>query len=172
MSLLRDGLLEGRALAIAGAGDDLLEALAALGARTEQLEVSALPEAEEQVGDWARGRAPLHAIVYDGRLGQGLTATLEAAWIAVREVAVGALIPGDQPAKVVMVAPNAEVVAAGFENLARTLSVEWARYGITTVTVALRAEVEEAELAELVSFLCSPAGEYFSGCRLDFGARN
>ena len=28
---------------------------------------------------------------------------------------------------------------------------------------------QEAELAELVCFLCSAAGEYFSGCRLELG---
>jgi hypothetical protein len=86
------------------------------------------------------------------------------------------LIPGEATGKVVLIAPPGDAgpegvaAAAGLENLSRTLSVEWARYGITTVTVALRADADEERLAELVCFLCSPGGEYLSGCRLDFGS--
>jgi hypothetical protein len=165
-------LLEGRAVAVAGVSDAIRDSLASMGARIETLEVDSLPEDEERVGDWARVRAPLHAVVYDVRpeVAAGLSRALESTWVAVREVAVGALIPGEAPGKVVMIAPPEDAVCAGLENLARTLSVEWARYGITTVTVALGARVDEAELAELVSFLCSRGGEYLSGCRLDFSS--
>ena len=48
--------------------------------------------------------------------------------------------------------------------------MEWARYGVTTVALAPGARTSDAELAELVSFLVSPAGEYFSGCVLELGA--
>jgi NAD(P)-dependent dehydrogenase (short-subunit alcohol dehydrogenase family) len=77
--------------------------------------------------------------------------------------------------KIVMIAPRAgagdfaEAAAAALENLARTLSVEWARHGITATALAPGAETTDAELAELVSFLVSPAGDYFSGCRFDLG---
>ena len=57
--------------------------------------------------------------------------------------------------------------AAGLENLARTLSIEWARYGITTVAIAPGAETPADELATLACYLLSPAGAYFSGCLLD-----
>ena len=59
---------------------------------------------------------------------------------------------------------------AALENLARTLSVEWARYAITTVTIAPGSKTTEGELSELVCFLVSPGGEYLSGCLLELGA--
>ena len=47
------------------------------------------------------------------------------------------------------------------------LSVEWARYRITTAAVVPGPSADDAQLAELVCFLVSPAGDYFSGCRFD-----
>ena len=97
--------------------------------------------------------------------------------MAVREVANGALIPvlgggarsccsgrGRTPERC------AESSRAGLENLARTLSVEWARFAITAAMVAPGAATSDDELAELVCFLVSPAGEYLTGCRLELGA--
>jgi NAD(P)-dependent dehydrogenase (short-subunit alcohol dehydrogenase family) len=66
--------------------------------------------------------------------------------------------------------PHAEAARAGLENLARTLSVEWARYGITVTAMAPGASTTEAELTDLVCFVLSRAGDYFSGCRFDLGA--
>ena len=57
--------------------------------------------------------------------------------------------------------------APGLENLARTLSVEWARHGITVVTIALGDTTAPGEAAALIAYLASPAGAYFSGCQLD-----
>ena len=95
---------------------------------------------------------------------------LAGAWAVVREVATGALIPGADGGKIVLVAPASErPVQAGLENLARTLSVEWARYGVTVVAVAPGPHAGPAELTETVCFLVSPAGDYFSGCRFDVG---
>ena len=42
---------------------------------------------------------------------------------------------------------------------ARTLSTEWARHGIVITCVHVRARSDA-----LVAFLCSPAGDYYSGC--------
>jgi hypothetical protein len=181
MSLLRSELLEGHAVALAGpAKEGIGAALENLGARVETLEGQDRPE-EDDVGSWARERAPLRAVVYDARapFGEGgpeaLTRTLHDAWLAVREVAVGALIESTEPGKVVLIGPlpdagsHARAAAAALENLARTLSVEWARYGITTVMVAPRPGLEESRLAELVNFLCSEAADYVSGCRLELG---
>ena len=183
MTLLRDGLLSGRGVAVAGVGQVVRDGLTGLAARVEAVEVGALAADEERVGEWARERAPLHAVVFDARafMAVGLGEALESAWLAVREVAVGALIPAEGPAKVVMISPvpgggehadgvTARAVCAGLENLARTLSVEWARYGITTAAVAVGPLVDEGDLAELVCFLCSGGGEYLSGCRLECGA--
>ncbi len=128
-----------------------------------------------------RSIAPLHALLFDaartfGGGGQPLLgAALEAAWVATRGVANGALIPGGA-GKVVLIAPRpsggpfASAARAALENLARTLSVEWARYGVSAVAVAPGARTADEELAELVAFLVSPAGDYFSGCLLELGS--
>jgi NAD(P)-dependent dehydrogenase (short-subunit alcohol dehydrogenase family) len=124
---------------------------------------------------------PAQALIYDAGpafAGGGqdrLRECLEQAWIAVHDVATGALIPAGA-GKVVLIAPTpdagsfATAARAGLENLARTLSVEWARYGISTVAVGPGAVTTEDEVAELVSYLVSPAGEYFTGCMFELGA--
>jgi NAD(P)-dependent dehydrogenase (short-subunit alcohol dehydrogenase family) len=88
---------------------------------------------------------------------------------------------------------------AAVENMMRTLSVEWARFGIRAVAVAVgqfdtetlrskypKAVVENVagtvpvgrlgtgeEMAWLIAFLASPAGDFFSGCVLTIdGARD
>jgi hypothetical protein len=140
-----------------------------------------LPD-EDAAAAWVGERLPLHGLVYEGAAsfgagGQpGLEAALRLAWLATRAVGTAALIPGDGPAKIVLVAPRtgagplAPAARAGLENLARTLSVEWARFGVTVVAVCPGSSTADQELAELVGFLLSPAGEYFSGCRFDLGA--
>jgi NAD(P)-dependent dehydrogenase (short-subunit alcohol dehydrogenase family) len=45
--------------------------------------------------------------------------------------------------------------------------VEWARYGVTAVAIAPGARSTDDDLAELVCFLVSVAGEYFSGCEFE-----
>lgn len=180
--MLREDLLRGRAIALAGGAPDAVrEALRRLGARLEILdEDAAAGGEEEQVGEWARARAPLHGLVYDagdafGGGGQtALRSALERGWVATREVATGALLPGEA-GKVVLLGPRpdagafADAARAALENLARTLSVEWARFGVTATMIAPGASTTDQQLAELVSYLVSPAGEYFSGCRFDLG---
>ena len=88
---------------------------------------------------------------------------------------------------------------AAVENMMRTLSVEWARFGIRAVAIAVgqfdtetlrtkypKAVVDnvaqtvplgrlgtEEEMAWLTAFLASPAGDFFSGCVLTIdGARD
>ena len=185
MSVLRDGLLDDRAIALAGCESAALRgALERLGARVEIVPADAgLGEDEERVGEWARSKGPLEAIVYDAApaFGAGgeeaLAETLERAWVAVREVVSGALIPDlARPGKVVLLGPRpdagplAESGRAGLENLSRTLSVEWARFAVTAVMIAPGATTSDEELAELVCFLVSEAGEYVTGCRLELGA--
>lgn len=182
MSLLRADLLRDTRIALAGnPAQPLSDALLALGAEIVPLPLDGLGEDEERVGEWARGEAPLHSLVYlsTATFGTGgedaLRATLDEAWAAVREVAVGALIEAGAPGKLVLVAPGktagplASAAAAGLENLARTLSVEWARHQLTALMVA-PGETPEAELSTLIAFLISEAGGYLSGCRIELGA--
>ncbi len=175
-------LLEGRRVAMAGGEVAIGQALRALGARVEELpEQLLLDLGEDAAAAWARERAPLSALVLDAGQsfgtggGQRLLGSLEFAWRAARAVAVGALIDGDTPGKLVFVAPRPDAGAhaaparAALENLARTLSVEWARHAVTAVAVTPGASTNDAEVAELVCFLVSEAGDYFSGCRFDLG---
>lgn len=183
MALLREKLLTGRRIALGeGTPDVINEALLALDAELEQLSVEQLPTDENQVGEWARSRAPLHGLVWSAESAfgdggnAGLDAALEQAWAAVREVATGALIPAQAPAKLLLIGPRpdagplAGAARAGLENLARTLSVEWARYALTAVMIAPGEATPDRQLAELVCFLVSAAGEYLSGCRLELAA--
>jgi NAD(P)-dependent dehydrogenase (short-subunit alcohol dehydrogenase family) len=178
VTVLRQGLLDGRAIALAGGpAPAIAPALSTLGARLETVDPAL---GEDGVSQWADAVAPLHALVFDagpafGGGGQaGLQAALEQAWIATRGVATGALIPAGA-GKVVLIAPRprggsfAAAARAALENLARTLSVEWACHGVTTVALAPGDKTTDEELAELVSFLVSPAGEYFSGCLFELG---
>lgn len=177
--MLRPGLLDGRAAVLAGGvAPAVAQALGGLGARVRELD-PALDE--DGVRDWAAAAAPLHALVFDAapafagggqaRLGQAL----EWAWVATRGVATGALIPGGA-GKALLIAPRpddgpfAGAARAALENLARTLSVEWARHGLTAVTIAPGARTSDSELAELVCFLVSRAGDYFSGCLFELGS--
>ena len=153
------------------------QALSGLGARVHDLEPTL---DEDGARDWAGAVAPLHALVFDaaptfGDGGQAhLAAALEAAWVAMRGVATGALIPTGA-GKIVLIAPRpaggsfSSAARAALENLSRTLSVEWARYGVTVVAMGPGARTTDAELAELVCYLVSMAGDYFTGCLFELG---
>lgn len=180
-ALLRPHLLDGRVVALGGGADSPLAApLAALGAATASLPATLDEETLSAAVD------PLtDVLVHDLRpafTGGGdaaLRATLDLAWVSVRAVANAAFIPGTRGGKVTLIAPraggseSADVAAAGVraaaENLARTLSIEWARHGIVTVAITPGADTAGDEIAALAAFLASPAGDYWSGCRLALG---
>jgi NAD(P)-dependent dehydrogenase (short-subunit alcohol dehydrogenase family) len=177
------GLLDDLRVAIAGAGgaaDQARLQLQALGAAVDGLPAEVLAD-EAGAAAWARDRAPLHALLFDAGAGFGtggadaLRTTVDQAWRAIRAVATGALIEARVPGRLLIVAPrrdagdHASAARAALENLARTLSVEWARYAITAVAMWPGRHSTDAELAQLVCFLLSPAGGYFSGCRWDLG---
>ena len=164
MTALRPELLAGRTVSLVGDAPAVKTLLTKLGARVDT-------ETSESAD----------AIVYDAApaFGDGGEAGLREAkargWTAIREVATAALIPRERGGKVVVIAPRpgagafAEAARAALENLARTLSVEWARYGITATAITPGNATTDDQIAQLVCFLVSPAGDYFSGCRFSLG---
>jgi NAD(P)-dependent dehydrogenase (short-subunit alcohol dehydrogenase family) len=141
--ILRRGLLSGLRVVAAGA---IADRLVALGAELAS--------------------EPPDVLVHEGS-GE-VPAVLDEAWDAIR-----AALRDDQ--LIVLIAPppgdaHAEAARAGLENMARTLSIEWARRGIRPVAITPGTTTSPAEVAELVAFLASPAGAYYSGCRFDLGA--
>ncbi|MBV9916464.1 MAG: hypothetical protein JO153_08165 [Solirubrobacterales bacterium] len=168
MAILRDGLLAGQAVALgAGVSAPVRDLLLSLGATVHEPQAVA---------------ADVRALVHDAGTSFGpggekaLLDALEQAWNDVAAVANEALIGAGQGGKIVLIAPragagdHADAARDGLENLARTLSVEWARFGITTTAIVPAAAAREQDVALLVAFLLSPAGDYFSGCRLEIGA--
>jgi len=147
--VLRAGLLEGRRV---GAGPGLPpavpEALAGLGAA-----VVPLPVEEDAVFPAVYGAVV--ALDVEGPP----HAALDAAWVAIR----GAVNTEPRPAKIVVLAPEREALRAAAENLARTLSIEWARFGVRTACVG---PLDPEHQAALTAYLLSPAGDYFSGATL------
>lgn len=179
--MLRDGLLEGIDVVVAGASQDVAGHCSELGARVRPLDVDlldedavtaaalALPAAEVLVCDTGP------ALREGGGDATGLADAVAGAWNATRAVVTTQLEPAGH-GLVLLIAPRpgdgAQAGAAGaaLENLARTTSVEWARLGVRVVAVRPRDVTPDAALADLVAYLTSPAGAYFSGCVLDMGA--
>lgn len=190
--LLRAGVLDGAVIVVAGAPDgthsgtgELGTAVAqrcgALGASVRRLAINdigeeALAAAAEQV---VADEGAVHLLVNDAAslFAQApaglpaLRACLDASWNATRAVAhAGFLRDGAQGGRVVHLAPRAGAgehavpARAGLENLARTLSTEWARHAIVVTTIAPGERSTAEEVAQLVAFLASPAGGYYSGC--------
>ena len=198
--LLRAELLDGVGVVLAGTGErapavqqvapEVGAACSALGARVRELAVlaadgSALeePELDAALERMLDDGAGIDLLAVDGwglyAAAEGrrsLQVCTEASWNAARGVANRALIPGGEGGRIVFVCPpsrageHAGAARAGLENLARTLSIEWARYSITALAVAPGAATAPDEVGALVAYLASPAGAYFSGCLLDMTA--
>lgn len=179
--MLRAGLLEGTVVATAGGAEHVAAACAALGARTAALEADLLDEdaviaaagALGSVGTLVCDAAP--AFVAAGGGVEGLAAGLEGAWSAARAVANAVWRTGEG-GKLVLLAPrprdgaHAAALGAALENTARTLSIEWARYAIRSTAILPGDATSDDEVATLVAYLASPAGDYFSGCAFDLSA--
>jgi hypothetical protein len=168
MATLRDGLLDGVRIATHECGEAVLERLVALGA-------TVVPATDPGTPD---------ALICD-------VASLDAldeAWPVIQSVVADSMIPAGPPAdgatrKVLLIGPrpagaagvsgvggvSSEPARAALENLARTLSVEWARFAIVTAMVAPGEQTTDEQVAMLVAFLCSSAGHYYSGCRFSLG---
>jgi NAD(P)-dependent dehydrogenase (short-subunit alcohol dehydrogenase family) len=185
--ILAPDLLAGRRVAVAGGGpiaDTIAGQLQAHAATVDAVPPELIDAGadEEAAVAWARERAPWRGLVvcaadrFAAGGGSSLRASLELTWRAARALATGALIDAGAPGRLLFVAPRpdagpfAGAARDGLENLARTLSVEWARHQVTAVAIAPGAATTDAEVAQLVGFVVSDAGGYLSGCRLELGA--
>ncbi|HEX8207803.1 MAG TPA: hypothetical protein VF587_17185 [Solirubrobacteraceae bacterium] len=176
--MFRTGLLKDVAVAVTGpARPAITQRLQSLDADIRPLDVDSDEDAPPEA-------AGLHALVIDAAAPFAaashaddelapLRAAGDGAWIATRAVANAAWIePKAEGGKVVVVAPrpddgpHAEAARAALENLSRTLSIEWARYGIRTATITPDESWSDDDVGDLVAYLVSPGGDYFSGARL------
>jgi citronellol/citronellal dehydrogenase len=172
--LFRAGLLEGRVVAVFQPGP-LGEATSAacreLGARTPaftpdehegSLDTLVIDAAGRFAAAPQEGLAPLRAAADD-------------AWVAARAAATAVMIDAPGGGKIVLLAPapdagpHAQATRAALENMARTLSIEWARYDIRVTAIHPDPSTPPADVAALVAYLASPAGDYFSGCVFSLG---
>lgn len=184
--LLRPGLLEGASILTAGGREDAavgdactrLGATVAAWAPTDDDLLLDEGAVEALVSEMLR-RAPnpcLLAVETDAMFGSGgrpaLVDSMQLVWNLARATANATFLPREQ-GRIALIAPaphvgeHADAARAGMENLARTLSIEWARHGVTVVTIAPGERTTAEEVGTLVAYLASPAGSYFSGCLLD-----
>jgi NAD(P)-dependent dehydrogenase (short-subunit alcohol dehydrogenase family) len=170
----------------AGTGAEAVQrACAALGARVSGLalgdaQLQSEEALERAVDNVLEAGGTIDLLVVDGgglfAAGEGrdaLLASMQHSWNVTRAVVNRAYLAPGRSGRIVYLAPrpnagaHAAATCAGLENLARTLSIEWARHHITPVTVAPGDDTTDAQLATLVAYLASGAGAYFSGCLLD-----
>jgi NAD(P)-dependent dehydrogenase (short-subunit alcohol dehydrogenase family) len=159
-TVFRSGLLAGRAVAFAGRSAPIAAACEALGASTHALDPA---RTEDELHADVTALDRLDALVCESR-------DLEHVWNATRAAVNAAFRPAGA-GKIVFVAPADDAPArAALENLARTTSIEWARYGVTTAAILPGERTSPDEVASLAAYLVSEAGAYFSGCAFTLGA--
>jgi NAD(P)-dependent dehydrogenase (short-subunit alcohol dehydrogenase family) len=182
LDVLRPGVLDGLTICVAGDGAAERERAAALGARVVTVDGDLADEDAVAAAVGALG--PIDVLVVDAASAfagaggglAGLRRAVDDGWNVVGALVTSGWTDG-AGGKVVLVAPaadageHADATGAALENTARTLSVEWARFGVRVTAIRPRAGAAgDAERAELVAFLASPAGDYFSGCAFAPGA--
>ncbi len=169
-TLFRAGLLAGRSIAVCGADE------VGAGARCASLGARILRVGDEGAVDAliVDAASPLRAL--GGGL-DGLRAAVDGAWDAVRAVATERWMEeGTGGGAIVLIGPapgdgtHAAGARAALESLARTLSIEWARFDITPTVVLPGDATTPEEIADTVAFLVSEAGAYYSGCVFTLGA--
>ena len=166
--MLRSGILDGQAALVAGGGEPIAERLASLGATLLDAPAERVDTLVWSGGDVFRSASADEPL-------SGFSACVDGAWDVLREVALRAWIPGEG-GKAILVAPrpsdgdHAAAARAAFENAARTLSIEWARYGVRICSLTPGDSTTDEEVCDVVAYLASPGGDYFSGARFDMGA--
>ncbi len=190
--LLRPGLLEGVSVLVAGAsaGAQPASALTPLARALRGLGAAVAECRPEHPGGRAPEEEDLELAVEDavGLLGGGadvlvldaaslfapggrvaLVGCLQASWGLIRAIANRAFLGAGGGGRVLMIAPpasageHADAAVAALENLARTLSIEWARHGSRPSRWHPAGAPPPAELADVAAYLASSAGSLFLG---------
>ncbi|HWH94619.1 MAG TPA: SDR family oxidoreductase [Baekduia sp.] len=185
LDVLRPGVLDGLTICVAGDGAAERERAAALGARVVTVDGDLADEDAVAIAVGALGAIDVLVVDAGSAFADagggmvGLRRAVDDGWNVVRAVVQAGWIAGASEAgeaaasrggKVVFLAPaadageHANAVGAALENAARTLSVEWARFGVRVTAVRPRAGAAPDDRAELVAFLASSAGDSFTGC--------
>ncbi|MDX6664080.1 MAG: hypothetical protein QOG68_286, partial [Solirubrobacteraceae bacterium] len=115
-ALLRDGLLEGTLVAVAGEAPEVLAACAALGAQTQVVQADL---SDEDAVTGAVAALGTQAVLVCA------TGELDSAFIATRATAAAWIAAGHGGRVVLIAARDDAPQRAALENLARTLSIEW-----------------------------------------------
>jgi citronellol/citronellal dehydrogenase len=157
------GLLDGRVAIVSGEAPAIVRELTDLGARVEAFAPTEDEQAVDAFVDDVLARYGTVDALVNRPDGEDFRVSVEGTWLLIHAVATKAMIPGGRGGKIVTVSPADRVCRAALENLARVLSIEWARFGITPTAIASGTD-EEA--AWLTAFLASPAGDYYSGAVL------
>jgi NAD(P)-dependent dehydrogenase (short-subunit alcohol dehydrogenase family) len=190
-TLFRAGLLEREVVAVlargplgaaaAGACEELRARVVRLGDELDVLDEEAVAAALAGAAS-EHGRLGMLVIDAAGLYGaapqdglEPLRAAADAAWVAASAAATAVMIAGGG-GKLVVIAPapgagpHAGAARAALENLARTLSIEWARHQIRITTIHPGQATSPDEVGALVAYLASPAGDYYSGCLFTLGS--
>ena len=161
------GLLDGQVAIVSGAGEAVATELEALGASVVTCATSEDEnEVDAFVDDVLEGHGRIDTLV-NCSPGDDLRLGVEGTWLLTHAVATKAMIPDSRGGKIVNVTPADPTVRAALENLARVLSIEWARFDIKLTAIA---PGDPQETAWLAAFLASPAGDYVSGAVLGSGS--
>ena len=160
------GLLDGQVAIVSGAGEAVAAELEALGARVVTCAIS---EDENEVDAFVDGVLEGHGRIdtlINCSPGDDLRLGVEGTWLLTHAVATKAMIPDSRGGKIVNVTPAAPTVRAALENLARVLSIEWARFDIKLDGDRSRRAAGDRMARGLPA---SPAGDYVSGAVLGGG---
>ena len=170
-SILRAGLLEGQAVTVLATGEPggaAEIACRALGADVTRVDAGGAEDVGDRLDTLVVDAASLFAAAPPDGLAP-LRAAVDTAWVAARAAGTRVMIDAGG-GKIVVIAPDpeagphAEAARAALENLARTLSIEWARHQVRITAIHPAATTAPADVGSLVACLASPAGDYFSGC--------
>jgi NAD(P)-dependent dehydrogenase (short-subunit alcohol dehydrogenase family) len=148
---------------ISGPGHAIERELGALGAQVVAREAS---EDEAGVDRFVEDVLSSHGRIdtlVNCAAGEDFRVDVEGTWLMTHAVATKAMIPDSRGGKIVNVTAEPPAVRAGLENLARVLSIEWARFDVKLNAISAGGPEETAWFA---AFLASPAGDYFSGAVL------